>query len=221
MSNSVRITVGLTPDERDFLDLLQHEDAAANLSQAVSWCIDSCMKIEKLYGIDACFIAYNDIRLKENDPNPPHETHLHIKLPSGAVANVSPDASPGLLNALDKMCELAKDMPAEDKTEEISADVMWWKLVIAEIKIIYLPPDSKETVEQTMLQPSTDRLAKFIIEKIAALTTENNSLREALEDVASRIQDVTGYKHFDGVAHTVLANLVSLIRELLAKHPKP
>ena len=60
--------VGLTPEERDFLNLLQHEDAAANLSQAVAWCIDSCMKIEKLYGIDACYVAYNDIRKPENDP---------------------------------------------------------------------------------------------------------------------------------------------------------
>lgn len=63
-----RITVGLTPEHREFLELLQHEDAATNLSQAVGWCIDACMKIEKLYGIDACYVAYNDIRLKENQP---------------------------------------------------------------------------------------------------------------------------------------------------------
>ena len=67
-NKALRITVGLTPEERDFLNLLQHEDAAANLSQAVAWCIDSCMKIEKLYGIDACYVAYNDIRKPENDP---------------------------------------------------------------------------------------------------------------------------------------------------------
>ena len=67
-NKALRIMVGLTPEERDFLNLLQHEDAAANLSQAVAWCIDSCMKIEKLYGIDACYVAYNDIRKPENDP---------------------------------------------------------------------------------------------------------------------------------------------------------
>ena len=67
-NKALRITVGLTPEERDFLNLLQHKDAAANLSQAVAWCIDSCMKIEKLYGIDACYVAYNDIRKPENDP---------------------------------------------------------------------------------------------------------------------------------------------------------
>lgn len=48
--------------------LIQHEDAAFNQSQAVQWCIDACMKIEKLYGIDACYISFNDIRLKENQP---------------------------------------------------------------------------------------------------------------------------------------------------------
>jgi len=41
---------------------------AANQSEAVQWCIDSRMRIEKLYGIDACYIAFNDIRLKENQP---------------------------------------------------------------------------------------------------------------------------------------------------------
>ena len=70
-NKALRITVGLTPEERDFLEFLQHEDAAANLSQAVAWCIDSCMKIEKLYGIDACYVAYNDIRKPENPPPSP------------------------------------------------------------------------------------------------------------------------------------------------------
>lgn len=63
-----KITVEITQEQKDFLGLIQHEDAAANQSQAISWCIDSCMKIEKLYGIDACYVAHNDIRLKENQP---------------------------------------------------------------------------------------------------------------------------------------------------------
>lgn len=62
------ITVGLTNEHREFLDLLKHEDAAETLADAIHWCIDVCMKIEKLYGIDACYVAYNDIRLKKNQP---------------------------------------------------------------------------------------------------------------------------------------------------------
>lgn len=61
-----RITVTITQKQKDFLERIQHEDAATNQSKAVQWCIDACMKIEKLYGIDACFISYNDIRLPEN-----------------------------------------------------------------------------------------------------------------------------------------------------------
>lgn len=63
-----RITVNITKEQKKFLDLLQHEDAAKNQSEAIQWCIDACMKIENLYGVDACYIAYNDIRLKENQP---------------------------------------------------------------------------------------------------------------------------------------------------------
>lgn len=63
-----RITVKITHEQHEFLKLIQHEGAAFNQSQAIQWCIDACMKIEKLYGTDACYIAYNDIRLKENQP---------------------------------------------------------------------------------------------------------------------------------------------------------
>lgn len=63
-----KVTVEITEEQKEFLMLIQHEDAAFNQSQAVQWCIDACMKIEKLYGIDACYISFNDIRLKENQP---------------------------------------------------------------------------------------------------------------------------------------------------------
>lgn len=64
-----RISVEITEDQKSFLtDKVIFEDAATNLSEAVQWCIDACMKIEKLYGIDACYVGYNDIRLKENQP---------------------------------------------------------------------------------------------------------------------------------------------------------
>lgn len=51
-------------------------------------------------------------------PTPPAgatEDHIHRVLPSGAVARVPQDASPELLSALDRMCEIAKntvDAPA-------------------------------------------------------------------------------------------------------------
>lgn len=67
MSNK-KITVEITEEQKEFLGLIKHEDAASNQSQAVQWCIDACMKIEKLYGVDACYISFNDIRLKENQP---------------------------------------------------------------------------------------------------------------------------------------------------------
>lgn len=63
-----KITVDIPDESKDFLKLVIHQDAARNLSEAVQWCIDSCIRIERLYGIDACYIAFNDIRLKENQP---------------------------------------------------------------------------------------------------------------------------------------------------------
>lgn len=64
-----KITVKITEEQKSFLtDEIIFEDAANNLSEAVQWCIDACIRIEKLYGIDACYIAFNDIRLKENQP---------------------------------------------------------------------------------------------------------------------------------------------------------
>lgn len=69
------ISAFITKEQRDFLDLIVHEDAAhsiggknGNTGNAVQWCIDACMRIEKLYGIDACYISFNDIRLPENQP---------------------------------------------------------------------------------------------------------------------------------------------------------
>jgi len=68
MTPSKKITVEITEEQYEFLNLLKHEDAASNQSQAIQWCIDSCMKIEKLYGIDACYVSLHDIRKPENQP---------------------------------------------------------------------------------------------------------------------------------------------------------
>lgn len=64
-----RMSIRVTEEQKDFLtNEIIFEDAATNLSEAVQWCIDACIRIEKLYGIDACYIAFNDIRLRKNQP---------------------------------------------------------------------------------------------------------------------------------------------------------
>lgn len=64
-----KITVKITEGQKSFLsDFIMFEDAAKNQSEAIQWCIHACMRIEKLYGIDACYVAMNDIRLKKNQP---------------------------------------------------------------------------------------------------------------------------------------------------------
>jgi len=60
------MNIKISEEHKEFLDLIQHEDAAKNYSEAVAWCIDACIRIEKLYGEDACSIAWHDIRLPEN-----------------------------------------------------------------------------------------------------------------------------------------------------------
>lgn len=63
-----RITVNITDEQHQFLALIMHQNAANNQSEAVQWCIDSCMRIEKNYNedgpLDACYIAFHDIRKK-------------------------------------------------------------------------------------------------------------------------------------------------------------
>lgn len=61
------INVNISKERLDFLNLVIHEDAAQNISGAVNWCIDACQRIEKRYGVDACYVGWNDIRLAEND----------------------------------------------------------------------------------------------------------------------------------------------------------
>lgn len=39
--------------------------------------------------------------------NDGRDDHIHVELPSGGIARVSPDASPKLLKALDNLCRLA------------------------------------------------------------------------------------------------------------------
>ena len=68
--------VFVTEKQKDFLDLIIHTDAAnsiggekGELGNSVQWCIDACMKIEETYGIDACYVGFNDVRIHENNPD--------------------------------------------------------------------------------------------------------------------------------------------------------
>jgi len=61
------IRAAISKEQKDFLQLIIHEDAATSLSGAVQWCIDACMRIEKLYGVDACYVSFNDIRKDQHN----------------------------------------------------------------------------------------------------------------------------------------------------------
>lgn len=67
-------SVHLTDEQKEFLQLIIHTDAASSLGgakdevgNAVQWCVEACMRIENKYGIDACYVSFNDIRYPEND----------------------------------------------------------------------------------------------------------------------------------------------------------
>jgi len=62
----IKITACITKEQKDFLEQIIFEDAAnsiggakGELCNSIQWCIDACMKIEKMYGIDACYVAHN------------------------------------------------------------------------------------------------------------------------------------------------------------------
>lgn len=76
MSLRVIHKVWMTEEQHDYLVRLVFENGTYSVGgskggdrlNSVQWCIETCMKIEELYGIDAGYIAYNDIRIPENDP---------------------------------------------------------------------------------------------------------------------------------------------------------
>lgn len=73
-----KINVYVTKEQKDFLELIVHTDAASSiggekgeLGNSFQWCIDACIAIEKMYGIDACFVGMNDIRnIDKSNPLP-------------------------------------------------------------------------------------------------------------------------------------------------------
>jgi hypothetical protein len=73
------------------------------------------------------------------------------------------------------------------------------------------------------LYPSghSDPIINVIIRDSQKLEKERDEYRAAMEDVASRIQDVSEYRSFNGQAKTVLGNLANIMRHFLAKYSKP
>jgi hypothetical protein len=67
--------VHVTEKQKEYLEYIIHTDGAnsiggksGELGNAIQWCIDACMAIEKNYPeMDACYISFNDIT-KEGHP---------------------------------------------------------------------------------------------------------------------------------------------------------
>lgn len=57
-------------------------------------------------------------------PETEQEPHIRVQLKDGSIANVSPNASPELLKAMETMVELAKKMP--DPDQPVPEEVMEW-----------------------------------------------------------------------------------------------
>lgn len=65
------------------------------------------------------FLTNDNIEWLEETSSPAVQPdHVHVQLPSGGIARVDPNATPELLDALDKMVELAKEMPEPAPTLE-------------------------------------------------------------------------------------------------------
>lgn len=67
-----KIVIHLKNEDKGFLDEVIGgfcDETAESYTGAVEWLIDSCRKIESTYGVDACYVGYNDIRKPENDPD--------------------------------------------------------------------------------------------------------------------------------------------------------
>jgi hypothetical protein len=121
---------------RDFLDTIIHEDAAENVSCAVKWCIDACMRIEKKYGIDACYIAHNDIRLPENDPNPPSTDRAQEQKREGKMSDqLAAEADMAAIDFGQLSVSPDEDTPdGSELTDAYSAGQNWmWRKLQAEI----------------------------------------------------------------------------------------
>lgn len=62
IAEMTRVTVSLDDDDMAYLELLVDQEAANDLSEAISYCVKSCVGVEKVYGTDAYDLSDNDIR---------------------------------------------------------------------------------------------------------------------------------------------------------------
>lgn len=114
MSNNAEGPKKIIP--RSFLDWAEE----VSLKEFLKWEIDSIrdkgiwLKAAKLMAI-AAYRKLTETKAQETEK----PGHIHVQLPSGAIANVSPDASPELLSALNKMAELAQANVPDTSVGEI------------------------------------------------------------------------------------------------------
>lgn len=95
---------------------------------------------------------------------------VHVNLPSGGMATVSPNASPELLGALDKMVELAKKMPDESGSAENAPTEIPEEKLIADI----LEEGSYETQSWGLMKKW---LSDYVNSKTAALQASLSSIK--------------------------------------------
>ncbi len=108
---SVENVLEATGVSNEYLRKLE-ADELKSPSASVLW------KLAQYYGIDLKPLAVKaGIIIKA--PSPPSSGHIHVQLSGGAIANVSPDVSPELLDALNTMTKMAMQTvdPPSVKTE--------------------------------------------------------------------------------------------------------
>jgi hypothetical protein len=112
--------------------------------------------------------------------------------------------------------------PIDQPKDQGEVPEEYWKQVIAEIRICYLPTDTKETINQIIRQPSTIRLAKFITEKIQSLTSENTALQADLSNLQREREEYRSVLKGLKVSFELRGrfNVADGIGEILAKYPQ-
>jgi hypothetical protein len=142
--------------------------------------------------------------------------HVHVRLPSGAIANVSPDASPELLDALDKMCEQAKKMIDSESTpisriekEPCSNDGIDHRIESEKMSVQYEKEQGEEGEMFAAIKmdvgyifwnhiqmsadgkaiegnPAVHRIAEYIVAKLQSLTAENTAFLQVNRELVAQ-----------------------------------
>jgi len=155
------------------------------------------------------FEDWHKDRFPNSQPSP-HEDSIHVQLPSGAIASVSPDASPELLGALDKMAELAMKTPDEDNTyvaipEEISQWMVNW---LSKQKFDQLGQSQWCAVSMIAMYRKMQEEMRQVIENAVAfsrLAVKHRNEIEALK--AEREGLITGVEGWEDKYHQAQAHL--------------